>query len=372
MTSQAEIDTIHIVNVTSRGQTIGFNSLEKVLSRLPPNGFIAIDAEFSGFGAGRGRFSNDLNTRYIATRGLANSRAIFSVGVAVFIPKDIDSESDKSEEFAPNAGHKRLRAYEVATFDFLTRCEDEFTMNSGTGKFLVENGFNFHDMYRNGISYSRASTTGKGIRFRNTPYNLGGLLSRFGQTGAPLIVHNRVFDLAFLFAAFHGPLPDTLTHFARALIRCVPGGYWDTKKIASSALSERDSNLHTLFARTVPKDLVSVHNCGGLPDNRLTDPPDVPDKKPPEGPVLKSCENTIASGGAVEGDTREKLPEGGNGPSAGSNQQKIHTAHTSGWDAFCTGYLFAAFRSSIPQEKLELQRNKIALSRKPDGWMLKR
>lgn len=40
------------------------------------------------------------------------------------------------------------------------------------------------------------------------------------------------------------------------------------------------------------------------------------------------------------------------------------------WDAFCTGYVFAAYLASVPPGELDTHRNKIASAGKPNGLLL--
>lgn len=450
MGSRAEVAGIRIVNVSKKGKDIGFSSLCDRLAKLPPTGFVAIDTEFSGLGSDPELSSDDLPVRYAAIRRLADTRAIFSVGISVFRPVDANLEESTAVLDKP--------AYEVATYDWLMSCQDDFSTNANAGQFLVTHGFDFNQMFQRGIPYVRASTEKapavKGAEMENqtTSWRWGkmprGLLWRIGRLGVPLVLHNGLFDLAFLFAAFQGPLPPNLNGFVGVLLDCVPAGYWDNKMLASAA-SERASFLGYLFASAVLKADVTVRNCTGLPADVITDPPE---EKPPtfakdmlcalysfKGfcPRDTSCPFKHDPFMVVEDERKGRLPKDnkdaykrhkdqsknlkkqrtsmksdlsklskkqrkrllaeqqcqgnrgqedlvspvsmvieqppaelsrveGNG-TATDNEQKAHTA---GWDAFCTGYVFAAYRTSMPQEKLNETRNKIALSQKSNGLFL--
>lgn len=332
MTRQTGLGGIRVVKVTNAGQMIGINALRKVLAKVPSTGFIALDAEFSGLGPLRTRKQEDLLSHYCEFRDLAHTRALFSVGVAVFIPSDFEPSQTTHGHSPKSNTPSRLQTYEVASFDFVTRCEDSFSMDCSAGKFLVENGFDFRHMFLNGISYARAGSRNE-ARIRKTQYSLRNLLTQLGRTGAPIIVHNGILDLAFLCAAFHGPLPTFPDQFATQLLRWVPGGFWDTKHISRTILRQ-ESSLESLFGRLGRKDLVNVRNYDDLPDNILTDIS-----------IFNSCVD-------------DKV-------------DRVYAAHDSGWDAFCTGYIFAAYRSSIPPEQLEDMRNRLAFKAHDNGWFLK-
>lgn len=447
MDVRSSLSSIRIVNVTKEGHEPGFGSLLLNLKSLNPSGFIAIDTEFSGITKDPHLSDDNLPKRYAAIRRLANSRAIFSVGISLFNPVS----------FSADAGGT---TYHVATYDFLTCCQDDFMTNANAGAFLSAHDFNFNRMFEKGIPYTRASTEpqdksaeqpqissqNEGIAKNNRkalPFQYAkmprGLLWRLGRQNAPLILHNGLFDLAFLFAAFQAPLAETLDGFIAQLLQTIPAGYWDSKMLASVA-GERASFLGYLFAKAVLKGAIQVHNMSGLPDEYVTDPPDELglngfDKEElcalyayrgfcPRGvscPFLHDPFLVVVEEGrgSLPKDSREAFKRHKAQSKAFKRQrngvktefsklskkhrkkvfvasqrhvdQVLATAkssnaqpmtveekhddnegkeHTAGWDAFCTGYVFAAYRASIPQEKLDRERNKIALSQKLSGLLL--
>lgn len=473
MENRVALDDIHIVNVTKDGKDAGFGSLGENLKKLPPEGFVSIDTEFSGLGKNEHLSHDDLKLRYAAIRKLADSRAIFSVGISLFRPTKsssttVNTESDQAHTATPHS-------YDVATYDFLMSCQDDFETNANAGSFLVAHNFDFKRMFQKGIPYVRASTEappdsakGKQPATNMMPFRWGktprGLLWRIGRQGVPLIVHNGFMDLAFLFAAFQGSLPPTLQGFVSALLDCIPAGYWDTKMLAFAG-EERASFLGYLFAKAVMKGVVSVSNALGLPRDNVTDPPEEEQlvfardtlcalyafkgfcprgsscpllhdpflileaekedqlskdskeahkKYKAQSKELKrrrsllkaefstltkkqkkklseerrrneitrvlqetadydpmSIEECLTERGEVKEDismeANEGTPTETNGKSTSKNEQKVHTA---GWDAFCTGYAFAAYRAALPRGKLNKERNKIALQKKSLGLLL--
>lgn len=454
MSSRAELNDIRIVNVTKDGKDAGFSSFGEKLSKLPPNGFVAIDAEFSGLGSDPDTSNDDLGVRYSAIRRLADTRSIFSIGLSIFSPMTESSEGPESDD-----GKTTKPVYEVATYDWLLSCQDDFCVNANAGQFLVTHNFDFNQMFMRGIPYTRASTEkppavkGADREISTAPWRWGklprGLLWRIGRQGVPLVLHNGLFDLAFTFAAFQGPLPPTLNGFVSALLDCVPAGYWDNKILSSSA-SEPRSFLGYLFAKTVLKNNISVRNSTGLPAHAVTDPPE---ELPPAFVEDLLCELYSYRGfcprgtscpfshdpfrtvqeeqkGNIAKDSREafkrhkvqskklkkhrdgvktdlsklskkqrrkilseqmdaqtavitrtqetqcldlgsRKAESKTGPEcaapATDNERKVHTA---GWDAFCTGYVFASYLVSLPEQKLTAARNRIAINSKLSGLFL--
>lgn len=447
MDARSSLSAIRIVNVSREGHEPGFGSLLHNLKSLTPAGFIAIDAEFSGLVKDPDLANDNLPKRYAAIRRIADSRAIFSVGISLFNP--IGDSADTT-----------CTTYHVATYDFLTCCQDDFSTNANAGAFLSAHSFDFNRMFEKGIPYTRASTELRDVpveQLRNSSQNPSaatndhnalpfqyakmprGLLWRLGRQNVPLILHNGLFDLAFLFAAFQAPLALTLDGFIAQLLQTMPAGYWDSKMLASVA-GERASFLGYLFAKAVLKSTVRIHNMSGLPAETVTDPPeedllDRLDKNVlcalfafrgfcPRGvscPFLHDPFLVVAEEerGSLPKDSKEaykrhkaqskafkrqlnsvredlsKLSKkqrkkalassrpdldhtdavtNGSAPQIVTvqeghteNERKVHTA---GWDAFCTGYVFAVYRASIPSEKLDREKNKIALSQKLSGLLL--
>lgn len=461
--SRAELRDIRVVRVTEGGRDAAFSSLGLKLSQLRPDGFVAIDTEFSGLGADPGLRSDDLRVRYLALRRLAHQSALFSLGISIFNPR------------APSPGESPApaHAYDVATFDLLLCCDHSFQMNTDAGRFLVSHNFDFNAMFARGVPYKRASSLTEDHHMKDsapnaeregTPFPWGklptGLLWRIGRHNAPVIVHNGLFDLAFMYAAFQGPLPPSLPAFVDALLECVPAGFWDSKVLTTTA-EIRASYLGYVFAHSVIDGNVSVRNALPLPAPELTDPPVEEIVRAPETlcalfafkgfcprgircmfshdpfrvheedragktaadskeaykrhRAQSKCFKRLKSQGVadvvklskkqkravtlsvslnevikekpvstdeVNAELDEMRCDGdgdGNGDGNGdvsSTSDKdafdVGDIHTAGWDAFCTGYCFAALRATLASEKLNKDKNYIALPYKLSNLFLSR
>lgn len=450
MSSRDEVKNVRVVKVTKNGKEVGFSSLGDKLKQLSPQGFVAVDAEFSGLGTDPNLKDEDLEKRYTAIRTLANSRAILSVGISLFdrVKSDVAMTDLGSAPSRANGESKHIEipdpvAYHVATYDMLMSCQSEFSVNSDAGEFLVAHSFDFNEMFRNGIPYDRASTDkpeekpepGSTWRWGKLPR---GMLWRIGRQGVPFIVHNGLFDLAFLYAAFQGPLPDSLQGFVSELLECNPAGYWDSKVLASCA-KERTTFLGYLFAKSVLSGMTSVHNFSGLPSDLLTNPKIAPlgtaretlcalfafrgfcprgtkcpfshdpfmvvaeeqkgqcpkDNKEAYKRHKAQSKNLKKERAALKSDIgkltkkqRKRLLESPLDSSSSDLPPKVANSsawshdessslsdwespvHTAGWDAFCTGYVFAAYRQSLSTENLNKERNRIALPYKLNSLLL--
>lgn len=456
MDAKEEVSSIRIITVTADGRDCAFSAFGDKLSNLPPDGFVAIDTEFSGLGGDSEMKNDNLQTRYLALRRIAHKRALFSVGVSIFNPTSTVSPD-------PDVASPTM-SYNVANFDFLLSCQSPYEMAPTAGSFLAAHGFDFNRMFCSGIPYHRASqeisenknpeqlTTGadtdaikklltaattprttvrlsgvagqEGRHPGGLPY---GLLWRIGRQGVPIIVHNGLLDLVFLYAALEGTLPPSLNDFVGLLLDCVPCGFWDSKVLATEA-SQRATYLSYLFASSVLLGRISVQNAQSLPASFQADPPILINRpvsdsvcalfafrgfcprgiacpfahdafkvveeersgralfdakeaykkyreqskawkhqKTKSGVSKKqrkrlqaemNANGAIAEAGDSVNNTTNKMVNNSSCETSEDHNRKVHTA---GWDAFCTGYIFASFRATLPSELLLKHHNYIAL-----------
>jgi target of EGR1 protein 1 len=482
---------VRVVHVTRLGGGVGWSALGSAIAKLPPSGFIAIDTEFSGIGGDPRLSDSDLNVRYEAVRHLGDSRAVLSLGIAVFHPLADDVRASPVE----SSDAQEVR-YNVSIFEYCMSCQSPWLICSEAGQFLVAHGFDFNRVFTSGIPYTRASTevikpaagSVPNEKSSNSDINQSssggpfcwapmprGLLWRLGRAGAPLVLHNAWLDLAVLFAAFQGPLPPKLSDFVSLLVDFAPAGYYDTKHLASAVAPMRATFLGYLYAKLLQTSSVSVSSGPGLPQEEFASPEDedefkraqsqsnlarnassdrvcmmyclrghcpkgvrcamshdpflvlefesskaLPDikearkmhaahhkalkkrqqeaeakaetseekkkskkkRKKESGKklraqqadmeILKTGESLLADDEPAEsaGKPCNGHEVAGADDVRGSHSKDVHAAHSSGWDAYMTGYSFAALRAKLPPENLARERNKVSMSRKKNALFL--
>lgn len=290
--ARGQVDAIRVVSVNKGGIDAASASIGDKLADLRPGAFVAIDTEFSGLGQDKDVSHDNLQVRYSAIRRLANTRGIYSVGISIFNPRQ-PVEGSHSDDNGMSEGTGAVLSkpvYDVATYDLLTSCQSTYEVSSNSGEFLVTHGFDFNRMFREGIHYVRASTApvettappnAESVAApqltspERLPWQWGklprGLLWRIGHHNVPIIVHNGLFDLIFMFAAFQAPLPESLNQFVSVLLDCVPAGFWDTKVVATSTF-QRNSFLAYLFAKSVLASSIQVYSAKNLPAASTTTP----------------------------------------------------------------------------------------------------
>ncbi|KAJ2744449.1 hypothetical protein GGI20_002957 [Coemansia sp. BCRC 34301] len=193
--------------------------------------FISIDTEFTGlvlsnasraFGFKTAEWvtrATNMREKYTAMANVAKTHALVSMGLSTF-----------------SIRHTRPGSYNVHNFNFLLQAQNSHLINPSSMSFLAENGFDLGRQATRGIRYFSGPNPNP-VEVRTPAINKEGRLIRevffdVVRAGVPLVVHNGLFDLVYLYQSFFGPLPDTYESFVFDLSEMFPGGIYDTKIIA--------------------------------------------------------------------------------------------------------------------------------------------
>ncbi|KAI7834714.1 CAF1 family ribonuclease-domain-containing protein [Kickxella alabastrina] len=191
--------------------------------------FIAIDTEFTGLSISNAssvfRFNTsewvtratDMNEKYRAMANVAKTHALVSMGISTY-----------SYEKAPSS-------YNVHNFNFTLQQQNSHLINANSIGFLAETGFDLNKQAREGIRYFAAPNP-KPVEVKTLAINKeGGLIREIFldiiRARKPLVIHNGLFDLMYVYQAFFGPLPESYESFVYDLCEMFPGGIYDTKHI---------------------------------------------------------------------------------------------------------------------------------------------
>ncbi|KAJ3158874.1 Target of EGR1, member 1 (Nuclear) [Geranomyces michiganensis] len=219
-------------NVINRHNIVEKQSLIRdVLDRAS---HIAIDCEFTGLGMGSDSKAANIADRYTALNKIASTHAVVSFGLSAF---ELVSPPDAPQyEFA------------VHNFEFIMLSKAPFTVASDSMLFLVDNGFDFNRQYTDGIFYwpgndrEASHATDTNVVIRNIFLHL---LSR----NVPVVVHNGLLDLLFIYNALFAGLPKDLATFVADLDEMFPAGIYDTKYISEYVYTEKSTYLAYLFRK---------------------------------------------------------------------------------------------------------------------------
>ncbi|KAL0092759.1 CCCH-type zinc finger transcription factor [Phycomyces blakesleeanus] len=200
-----------------------------ILENVSKSNYIAVDTEFTGHCK---RIVKNMEQRYDALAVVVKSHAIVSFGMTTL--QELPSESN-------------MAVYGAQNFEFLTSNQDTFQVDPGNLKFLAENGLDFNRHFQFGLPYhagTHAVTSQRDIRslWRD-------LLFTIRKNNIPIIVHNGLLDLMYIYQSFFAELPASLSIFVADLVEMFPSGIYDTKYLANQVLSEQKSYLAYLYCK---------------------------------------------------------------------------------------------------------------------------
>lgn len=228
----SEISSVPVVDVTEENVASIWPSL---ILAVKTSLYVAIDLELSGIGGRKEINAKSVEDRYSAVSRVADTRAIISIGLSCF-RHDSRSSVTGSLKFT------------VQTFNILVLCKENYIVEPSSLQFLISHGFDFNRQYSLGVPYYRGNDRPNeanedgGVSLRTLFLQL--LLWR-----KPIVLHNGLLDLAFLYHSFYLALPAKLPSFLADLTEMFPSGVYDTKYISETRAALQASYLEYVFRK---------------------------------------------------------------------------------------------------------------------------
>ena len=179
--------------------------------------FVAVDCELSGLGDRRKLNASQVDERYRNTCLVAKTRSIISLGLSLFSFLPAEESGEKTSSWS----------YSVNTYNLLVLCSEDYIVEPASLQFLVQHGFDFSAQYRLGIGYNRGNDSEE--EKQQQQQQLRQIFSEVVSAGKPLVLHNGLIDLIFLYHNLWAALPPRLETFIADISEMFPAGIYDTK-----------------------------------------------------------------------------------------------------------------------------------------------
>jgi len=230
--------------------------LPALIKDIHQSSFVAVDCELSGLGNRKKLNASSIDERYVNTCLVAKTRSIIALGISTFHLENVQKQApeevsnghtngDSVEHDSQEKTSTKSWNYRVSTYNLMVLCGEDYIVEPGALKFLVEHGFDFRKQYSHGIQYLRGNDRDDAENVQH----IRDIFSHIVKARTALVLHNGLIDLVFLYQNFYAALPDKLGTFMSDISEMFPLGVYDTKYIADYVSRTQASFLEFVFRK---------------------------------------------------------------------------------------------------------------------------
>ncbi|CAF0732084.1 unnamed protein product [Brachionus calyciflorus] len=231
MSDTVDIDNLPIINLNKENIEREWMSL---VDSINESSFISLDIEMSGLGERKKLNNPSIEERYKSIKEAASKFSILSFGISCFKIHFINEE--------------KILQVENKTFNLALNCCDYFMIDPESVKFLISCGHDFNYYFQKGIEYYK----GNDRKDDNTSKQFArNLIVQISAAEKPIVLHNGLIDLIFLYENLYAKTPDNLMKFVADVREIFKTGIYDTKFISDFYDRSQASYLEYMFYKSL-------------------------------------------------------------------------------------------------------------------------
>lgn len=207
----AAFSRVPVVNVTTDNWAKEFPNIKEDLESAD---FVAIDCvrrfgflgekrpsrklifaqELSGLGDRKKLNTESMEERYMYMSAVAKTRSIIGLGISCFRLR----RGSDGGGLADGCTHMHFAG---KTYNLLTLCSEDYIVEPGAVRFLVQHGFDFNAQYSRGLPYYRGvdREVEESVETEAPPPEVRDLLAVLVRNGTTVVLHNGIIDLVFIY-----------------------------------------------------------------------------------------------------------------------------------------------------------------------------